>query len=96
MSRQPGTGDAEESLVAEPNERRGFLNDGDGPPRAVRIAWLVALGWWLAFITVLLGGLLCITIVGIPPGYWLFRRVLNVATLKHSVAAKPWPKVGSS
>ncbi|HKS92319.1 MAG TPA: YccF domain-containing protein [Tepidiformaceae bacterium] len=80
--------------MAQSASHAGFLNDGDGPPRAVRIAWLVTVGWWLALGTVLLGGLLCITIVGIPPGYWLLRRVLNVATLKHSVMGKPWPRVG--
>ena len=37
------------------------------------LIWVVLVGWWLALLHVLLGLLLCITIIGIPFGLALFK-----------------------
>lgn len=49
----------------------------DGSPSVVsglgNLIWVVLVGWWLALLHVLLGLLLCITIIGIPFGLALFK-----------------------
>jgi hypothetical protein len=51
------------------------------------------MGWRLAFLTIVLAILLASRLWASPPGYWLLRQVINVATLKHTVPGRPWWKL---
>lgn len=58
------------------------------------LVWVVLVGWWLALIHIVLGVVLCITIIGIPLGLALFkmtglalwpfgRTIVDLASLNH-------------
>jgi uncharacterized membrane protein YccF (DUF307 family) len=59
------------------------------------VFWFVLAGWWLAFEHVILGALLCLTIIGIPLGVGSFkmagaalvpfgRQVVKISDLTHA------------
>ena len=45
-----------------------------GPPFLVRVLWYLFIGWWLAGISLALGYLAAVTIVGLPLAFWIFNR----------------------
>jgi uncharacterized membrane protein YccF (DUF307 family) len=53
-----------------------------GPGCAVRALWFLFIGWWLSAIVVALAYLCCVTIIGLPVGFWLFNRLPVVLTLR--------------
>jgi uncharacterized membrane protein YccF (DUF307 family) len=75
-------------LIALRPERRvmtpyGTLN-APQYPFLLRALWFVFVGWWLAGIYLALGYLLCVTIIGLPFGFWLFDAVPWALTLRRS------------
>ena len=50
----------------------------------VRTLWFVLVGWWLAAITLSLGYLACMTIIGLPIGFWLFDATPAILTLRRN------------
>ena len=46
----------------------------EGPPFLVRVLWYLFIGWWLTGISLALGYLAAITIVGLPLAFWIFDR----------------------
>ena len=50
----------------------------------VRALWFVLVGWWLAAITLSLGYFACMTIIGLPVGFWLFDATPAVLTLRRN------------
>jgi uncharacterized membrane protein YccF (DUF307 family) len=53
-----------------------------GPGCAVRALWFLFIGWWLSAIVVALAYICCLTIIGLPVGFWLFNRLPVVLTLR--------------
>ena len=53
-----------------------------GPPFLVRVLWYLFIGWWLAGISLALGYLAAITIVGLPLAFWIFNRTGTLLTLR--------------
>ena len=51
----------------------------------LRALWFVFVGWWLAGIMLAVGYLLCLTIIGLPFGFWLFDAVPWALTLRRSI-----------
>ncbi len=47
----------------------------------VRAIYFVLIGWWFSLIWSLLAWLLCLTIIGLPFGVWMFNRLPNITTL---------------
>jgi uncharacterized membrane protein YccF (DUF307 family) len=47
----------------------------------VRAAYFILIGWWFSLIWSLLAWLLCVSIIGLPVGVWMFNRLPNVTTL---------------
>ena len=44
------------------------------------VLWLVLAGWWLAFVHVVAGMVLCLTIIGIPLGLGSFKLAVLALT----------------
>jgi len=53
-----------------------------GPGLVVRAIWFVFVGWWLSGIVSAVAYFWCLTIVGLPLGFWLFNRLPVVLTLR--------------
>jgi uncharacterized membrane protein YccF (DUF307 family) len=47
----------------------------------VRAVYFLLIGWWFSLIYSLLAWLLCVTIIGLPLGVWMFNRLPQVTTL---------------
>ena len=58
---------------AEGVEQRPFL---------VRAAYFLLVGWWLSAVWMVLGYLVCWTIIGLPLGIWMFDLVPALVSLK--------------
>lgn len=53
-------------------------------PFLLRVIWFFLLGWYVAGYAILIGYLLCLTILGIPAGLWILNRIPLVMTLKRA------------
>ena len=66
--------------------REGKPAVAEGPaeeyPFILRALWFFVLGWQLAGFALIIGYLLCLTILGLPAGLWILNRVPLVLTLK--------------
>jgi uncharacterized membrane protein YccF (DUF307 family) len=51
------------------------------PNLLLRILYFVLIGWWFSLLWSVAAWLLCITIIGLPLGIWMFNRLPNVTTL---------------
>ncbi len=47
----------------------------------VRLIYFLLIGWWFSLLWVLLGWLLCVSIIGLPFGVWMLNRLPAVTTL---------------
>ena len=55
-----------------------IIDDGGAGSVILNLLWIILFGWELAFTNVLIGIVLCITIIGIPFGKQFFK-IANVA-----------------
>ena len=60
-----------------------YVTGGTVPQRPMwaRALWFVLVGWWVGALYMFVAWLLCILIVTLPVGLWLFDRVGAVMTL---------------
>jgi uncharacterized membrane protein YccF (DUF307 family) len=47
----------------------------------LRLAYFILIGWWLSLVWSILAWLLCVVIIGLPLGVWMFNRLPEVTTL---------------
>ncbi len=82
-------------LTLKPAETEPIHTMRDGKPAVVeapaeeypfilRALWFFVLGWEIAGLALVIGYLLCLTILGIPAGLWILNRVPLVMTLKRA------------
>jgi uncharacterized membrane protein YccF (DUF307 family) len=50
----------------------------------VRAIYFVLIGWWLSALWMVVAYLLCLTVIGLPVGFWMFDRVPSLVSLKYS------------
>lgn len=50
-------------------------------PWLVRLVYFLLIGWWFSLLWSLLAWLLCVSIIGLPFGVWMFNRLPEVTTL---------------
>ncbi|NOZ27998.1 MAG: YccF domain-containing protein [Chloroflexi bacterium] len=50
----------------------------------IRAAWFVCVGFWLAFLWMVVAYALCLTIIGMPIGFWMFEQTPGILTLRKS------------
>jgi uncharacterized membrane protein YccF (DUF307 family) len=57
---------------------------GSVPQRSIwlRIIWFLLIGWWFSAIVMELGYFFCLTLIGLPLGFWLFDRVPAALSLR--------------
>ena len=64
------------------NARSVIVTRRQGPAFLVRVLWYLFIGWWLTGISLTLGYLAAITIVGIPLAFWIFNCTGTLLTLR--------------
>lgn len=47
----------------------------------IRLLYFLLIGWWFSLLWSLLAWLLCVSIIGLPLGVWMFNRLPEVTTL---------------
>lgn len=53
-----------------------------GPGLLVRALWFIFIGTWLSGIAIGVAYLCCLTIIGLPAGFWIFNRLPVILTLR--------------
>jgi uncharacterized membrane protein YccF (DUF307 family) len=48
----------------------------------IRALWFVVFGWWFSAIWMAIAYLLCLSIIGLPFGFWMFDLTPTVVSLK--------------
>ena len=82
-------------LTLKPKEMEQIQTMVDGRPATVsgvpeefpfllRVIWFFLLGWHVAGYAILIGYVLCLTILGLPAGLWILNRIPLLMTLKRA------------
>jgi uncharacterized membrane protein YccF (DUF307 family) len=50
----------------------------------IRTIWFVVFGWWFSAIWMAIAYLLCLSIIGLPLGFWMFDLTPTVVSLKRA------------
>ena len=53
-------------------------------PFLLRVIYFFVLGWEVAGTAILIGYILCLTIIGLPAGLWILNRIPLLLTLKRA------------
>ncbi len=69
--------------VVEVRDGVGYVVGGerDQLPLWVRAIWFLLIGWWLGGIYISIAWFLCVILITLPIGLWLFNRIGAVMTL---------------
>jgi len=53
-------------------------------PRSLllRAVWFFFIGWWLSGVAITVAYVFCVTIIGLPVGFWIFNRLPLILTLR--------------
>ena len=66
---------------------RGMAQREIEPPQVnflLRALYFLLIGWWFTALWLELAYAICLTIIGLPVGFWMFDQVPAVLTLKRS------------
>jgi uncharacterized membrane protein YccF (DUF307 family) len=71
------------SDVAQPESPKTTITHGKrGPNFFLRVLWYVFIGWWLTGISLAIGYLAGLTVIGLPLAFWIFNRTGTLLTLR--------------
>lgn len=76
--------------LREPTRRvmvRGNMQQEMEPPQInffLRALYFLLIGWWFSALWMELAYLFCVSVIGLPIGFWMFDLVPTVLTLKRS------------
>lgn len=48
----------------------------------VRAIWFLLVGWWLSWMAIVVAYAACVTVIGLPLGFWIFNRLPAIITLR--------------
>jgi hypothetical protein len=57
------------------------LHNAGGPGLFVRAVWFLFIGWWLSGLAIVVAYLACVTLIGLPLGFYIFNRLPMIITL---------------
>ena len=68
----------------QPAERQTALvtQRSRGPNFLIRVLWYFLIGWWLTGISLAVGYVAGLTIIGLPLAFWIFNRTGTLLTLR--------------
>jgi uncharacterized membrane protein YccF (DUF307 family) len=71
------------SDVAQPTGPKTVVTEGkSGPNFFLRALWYIFIGWWLTGISLAVGYLAGLTVIGLPLAFWIFNRTGTLLTLR--------------
>lgn len=71
------------SDLAEPTGPKTVVTHGKrGPNFFLRALWYIFIGWWLTGISLAVGYLAGLTVIGLPLAFWIFNRTGTLLTLR--------------
>ncbi len=73
---------SEQLTAAAPETRQTVTTAPSGPHFLLRVVWYLLVGWWLTGISLAIGYLAGLTIIGLPLAFWIFNRTGTILTLR--------------
>jgi uncharacterized membrane protein YccF (DUF307 family) len=71
------------SEAAQPEGSSTTVTHGKrGPNFFLRALWYIFIGWWLTGISLAIGYLAGLTVIGLPLAFWIFNRTGTLLTLR--------------
>jgi uncharacterized membrane protein YccF (DUF307 family) len=71
------------SNVAQREGPKTTITQGkSGPNFFLRALWYIFIGWWLTGISLAIGYLAGLTVIGLPLAFWIFNRTGTLLTLR--------------
>ena len=73
---------SEQLTPVTPEVEQTISTGRSGPHFALRILWYLFIGWWLTGISLAVGYVAGLTIIGLPLAFWIFNRTGTILTLR--------------
>lgn len=71
------------SELAQPTDPKTVATHGKrGPNFFLRALWYIFIGWWPTGISLTVGYLAGLTVIGLPLAFWIFNRTGTLLTLR--------------
>ena len=73
---------SEQLTPVAPDVSKTITAGRDGTHFAFRVVWYLLIGWWLTGISLAVGYVAGLTIIGLPLAFWVFNRTGTILTLR--------------
>lgn len=73
---------SEQLIPGAPEVRQTVTTERRGPHFLLRVLWYFLVGWWLTGISLAVGYLAGLTLIGLPLAFWVFNRTGTILTLR--------------
>ncbi len=73
---------SEQLIPGAPEARQTVTTERRGPHFLLRVLWYFLVGWWLTGISLAVGYLAGLTLIGLPLAFWVFNRTGTILTLR--------------
>ena len=73
---------SEQLTPVAPETAQTVTTGRSGPHFLLRVLWYLLIGWWLTGISLAVGYLAGLTIIGLPLAFWIFNRTGTILTLR--------------
>jgi uncharacterized membrane protein YccF (DUF307 family) len=76
---------SEQLTPVAPETKQTVATTRSGPHFLLRVLWYLLIGWWLTGISLAVGYVAGLTIIGLPLAFWIFNRTGTILTLRPRV-----------
>jgi uncharacterized membrane protein YccF (DUF307 family) len=73
---------SEQLIPGAPEARQTVTTERSGSHFLLRVLWYFLVGWWLTGISLAVGYLAGLTLIGLPLAFWVFNRTGTILTLR--------------